>query len=137
MKISGNIVDSSNIPLQLANITIITGSLANKMGTIANEKGDFQLDSDLIDADSQFKISYQGFKPQTYKASELQDKKIKLLEDATNLDEVVFNNTKPTSNKAKIIVNDVKDNFNQHKIIYAGLGGVLGLALIITNLKKR
>lgn len=137
MKISGNIVDSSNIPLQLANITIITGSLANKMGTIANEKGDFQLDSDSIDADSQFRISYQGFKPQTYKASELQDKKIKLLEDATNLDEVVFNNTKPTSNKAKIIVNDVKDNFNQHKIIYAGLGGVLGLALIITNLKKR
>lgn len=137
MKISGNIVDSSNEPLQLANITIITGKLANKMGAVANEKGDFSLENDLIDSNSQFKISYQGFKPQTYKASELQDKKIKLLEEATTLEDVVINNIKPTSNKAKQTINNVKDNFNQHKIIYAVLGGILGLALILTHLKKK
>ena len=137
MRISGNVVDINNEPLELANVTIITGNLANKMGTRANSKGDFQLDNDTIDADSEFKVSYVGFKPQTFKASELQDKKIKLLEDATNLDEVVFNNKKPTSNKPKITVNNVKENFNQHKMIYAGLGGVIGLALILTYLKKK
>ena len=137
MKISGNIVDSTNEPLQLANITIITGTLANKMGAVANEKGDFNLDNEIIDANSKFRISYQGFKSQEYKASELQDKKIKLLEDATKLEDVVFSNTRPTSNKTKTTINNVKDNFNQHKIIYAGLGGVLGIALILNHLKNK
>ena len=137
MKISGNIVDSTNEPLQLANITIITGTLANKMGAVANEKGDFNLDNEIIDANSKFRISYQGFKSQEYKASELQDKKIKLLEDSTKLEDVVFSNTRPTSNKTKTTINNVKDNFNQHKIIYAGLGGVLGIALILNHLKNK
>jgi hypothetical protein len=137
MKISGNIVDSTNQPLQLANITIIDGTLANKMGAIANEKGDFTLENEIIEPNSKFRISHQGFQPQEYTASELQDKKIKLLESSTTLEDVVFNNTKPTSNKPKITVNNVKENFNQHKMIYAGLGGVIGLALILTYLKKK
>jgi sensor c-di-GMP phosphodiesterase-like protein len=137
MKISGKIVDSNNEPLQLANVTIITGALKDKMGAVANEKGDFELENEIIDADSKFKISYQGFKSQEYKASELQNKKIKLLEEATILQDVVFNNTKPTSNKTKTTINNVKENFNQHKIIYAGLGGIVGLALILMNLKKK
>lgn len=137
MKISGNIVDSSNEPLQLANITIITGAYTNKMGTFANEKGDFVLENDSIEPNSQFKITYQGFKTQFYKASELQNKKIKMLEDATLLEEVIVGNTKPTSNKTKQTINNVKDNFNKHKLIYAILGGVLGLALILTHLKKK
>lgn len=137
MKISGNIVDSSNEPLQLANVTIITGALTNKLGAVANEKGDFVLENDSIDANSQFKITYQGFKTQFYKASELQNKKIKMLEDATLLEEVIVGNTKPTSNKPKQTINNVKDNFNKHKLIYAILGGVLGLALILTHLKKK
>lgn len=137
MKINGNIVDSNNQPLHLANITIIDGSLANKMGTVANEKGDFTLENDIIEPDSKFRITYQGFKSQEYKASELQDKNIKLLDVATILDDVVFNNTKPTSNKTKTTINNVKDNFNSHKLIYAGLGGVVGLALILMNLKKK
>jgi hypothetical protein len=41
------------------------------------------------------------------------------------------------SNKAKQTINNVKDNFNQHKMIYAGLGGILGLALILMNIKKK
>ena len=71
MEISGKILDSSNQPLYLANITIVTGSQINKFGTIANEKGEFSLDNEIITPDSQFKISYLGFKPQFYKASEL------------------------------------------------------------------
>jgi hypothetical protein len=137
MKISGNIVDSTNEPLQLANITIITGALANKMGAVANEKGDFNLENEIIDANSKFRISYQGFKSQEYKASELQDKKIKLLEEATKLEDVLFSFTKPASNKTKTTINNVKENFNQHKIIYAGLGGVLGIALILNHLKNK
>jgi hypothetical protein len=133
MKISGNVVDSNNEPLQLANITITNGSLANKMGTVANANGDFKLEDDLIDNNSEFKISYQGFKSQLFKAKDLQEKKIKLLEDANVLEEVVFSFTKP----AKKTINNVKDNFNQHKMIYAGLGGLLGLILILTYFKKK
>jgi hypothetical protein len=133
MKISGNIVDVNNQPLQLTNITITTGKLANKMGTVANANGDFELENELIDANSQFKISYQGFKSQFFKAKDLQNKKIKLLEDTNVLDDVVFSFTKP----AKKTINNVKDNFNQHKMVYAGLGGLLGLALILMNLKKK
>jgi hypothetical protein len=137
MKINGTIVDINNEPLQLANVTITTGKSANKMGTKANAKGDFELDDESIDKDSQFKVSYVGFKPQTFKASELQDKKIKLLEDSLTLDDVVFTSNKPTSNKAKATINNVKDNINQHKLIYAGLGGLLGIILIIRYLKRK
>ena len=133
MKISGNIVDVNNEPLQLTNITITTGKLANKMGTVANAKGDFELEDDLIDANSQFKISYQGFKSQFFKAKDLQNKKIKLVEDANVLEDVVFSFTKP----AKKTINNVKENFNQHKMIYAGLGGLLGLILVVTYFKKK
>ena len=137
MKINGNIVDSNNEPLHLANVTIITGALKDKMGTVANEKGDFELENETIDAKSKFRITYQGFKSQEYKASELQNKKIKLLEEATNLQDVLINNKRPTSNKIKKTINNVKENFNQHKIIFAGLFGVVGLALILMNLKKK
>ena len=137
MKITGTIVDINNLPLELANVTIITGNLANKMGTRANAKGYFELDDESIDKDSQFKVSYVGFKPQTFKASELKDKKIKLLEDSLTLDDVVFTSNKPTSNKAKATINNVKDNINQHKLIYAGLGGLLGIILIIRYLKRK
>ena len=137
MKISGNIFDSNNEPLYLANVTIITGALKDKMGTIANDKGYFELENELIDANSKFKISYQGFKSQEYEANELQDKKIKLIEEATTLEDVVITKNKPTSNKTKTTINNVKDNFNSHKLIYAGLFGVIGLALILMNLKKK
>jgi hypothetical protein len=90
MKISGKILDSTNQPLYLANVTIVTGSQINKFGTIANENGEFSLDSDLIELDSQFRISYQGFKPQWFRASELQGKTIKLEEDTIGLEEVVI-----------------------------------------------
>lgn len=137
MKISGLILDSTKQPLYLANITIVTGSQINKFGTIANEQGEFSLESDIINPDSQFKISYQGFKPQYYRASELQGKTITLEEDTIGLEEVVLRpQDKP---KAKTLSNqpsNIKQHFQKHKFVYAGLGGIVGLALLIVSIKK-
>ena len=137
MRISGIVTDINNEPLDLANITIVTGEYSNKLGTIARQNGSFELESDSISPDSQFKISFVGFKPQFYKASELVDKNIKLEEDALKIDEITITKDKPTSNQSKTTTNNIKSSFNQHKMIYAGLGGILGLALILTHIKKK
>lgn len=137
MEISGKILDSTNEPLYLANVTITTGSQINKFGTSANADGDFKLSSDIISPDSQFKISYLGFKNQYYKASELQGKTIKLEEDSIGLDEVVIRpKDKPTKVNSEISNNPVKQHFQKHKLVYAGLGGIVGLLLLLTSIKK-
>jgi hypothetical protein len=137
MEINGKILDATNQPLYLANITIVTGSQINKFGTIANENGEFSLSSDLISPSSQFKISYQGFKPQYYKASELQGKIIKLEEDAFLLNEVVIRpQDKPKNTSLATQPSNIKQHFQKHKLIYAGLGGIVGLLLLITSIKK-
>ena len=137
MEISGKILDSAKEPLYLANITITTGSQTNKFGTVANENGDFLLSNDIISPDSQFKITFQGFKPQFYKASELQKKTIKLEEDTISLKEVVVSpKDKPiTTNSAKK-PRDIKEHLQKHKLVYAGLGGIVGLLLLLTSIKK-
>lgn len=136
MTISGTILDSVNEPLHLANITIVTGSQTNKFGTTANENGNFELESDIIEDDSQFRISYVGFKPQYYKASELQGRTIKMEEDTILLDSVVISpKTKPT-NKSLSKPSNIKQYLQAHKEVYAGLGGVIGLALILISIKK-
>ena len=136
MIISGKVLDSENEPLHLANITIVTGSQTNKFGTTANENGDFELEDDIIDDDSQFKISYIGFRPQYYKASELQGRVIKMEEDAIMLDAVVISpKSKPTNvNSSK--PSNIKQYLQAHKEVYAGLGGVIGIALILISIKK-
>ena len=73
MEIKGKILDATNLPLYLANITIVTGSQINKFGTVANENGEFSLSSNIISPDSQFKISYLGFKSQYFSASQLKN----------------------------------------------------------------
>jgi hypothetical protein len=137
MDISGKILDNTNEPLYLTNITIITGSQANKFGTIANENGEFKLGNDIISADSQFKISYQGFRPQFFKASELQGRTIKLEEDIIGLEEVVI---RPKDKPKNIITqnqdNNIKQHLKKHKIVYAGLGGIVAIALIGLSIKK-
>jgi hypothetical protein len=136
MIISGQVLDSANEPLHLANITIVTGSQINKFGTTANENGNFQLESDIIEDDSQFKISYIGFRPQYYKASELQNRLIKMEEDAIELDSVVISpKTKPTNSKSSKPSN-IKQYLQEHKEVYAGLGGIIGLAIILISIKK-
>ena len=137
MEIKGKILDTSNEPLYLANITIVTGSQINKFGTIANENGEFSLSSDIISPSSQFKISYQGFKPQYYKASELQGKTIKLEEDSIGLDEVVIRpKNKPKNTNLATQPSNIKQHFQKHKLVYAGLGGRVGLLLLLTSIKK-
>ena len=137
MDISGKILDSTNQPLYLANITIVTGSQINKFGTMARENGEFSLSNDIISPDSQFRISYQGFKPQYYKASELQGKTIKLEEDSIGLDEVVIRpRDKPTNTSVATQPSNIKQHFQKHKLVYAGLGGLVGLLLLLTSIKK-
>jgi hypothetical protein len=137
MEIKGKILDATNLPLYLANITIVTGSQINKFGTVANENGEFSLSNDIISPDSQFRISYQGFKPQFYKASELQGKTIKLEEDTIGLDEVVISpQDKPTNTSVANKPSNIKQHFQKHKLVYAGLGGIVGLLLLLTSIKK-
>ena len=137
MEINGKILDATNLPLYLANITIVTGSQINKFGTVANENGEFSLSNDIISPNSQFRISYQGFKPQFYKASELQGKTIKLEEDTIGLDEVVINpQDKPTNKSVANKPSNIKQHFQKHKLVYAGLGGIVGLLLLLTSIKK-
>jgi len=136
MEINGKILDSSNEPLYLANITIVNGSQNNKFGTVANENGEFSLSNDIISSDSEFKISYQGFKPQFCKASELQEKTIKLEENAISFKEAIARpQDKPvTTNSAKNQA--TLTNVQKHKLVYAGLGGLVGLLLLLTSIKK-
>jgi hypothetical protein len=137
MEISGKILDSSNEPLYLANVTITTGNQINKFGTSANGNGEFRLSSDTIKPDSQFKISYVGFKPQFYKASELQDKTIKLEDDIIGLNEVVISpKNKPKNTSLANQPSNIKQHFEKHKLVYAGLGGIVAIALILTSIKK-
>lgn len=137
MEISGKILDSANEPLYLANITIVTGSNINKFGTVANDKGEFSLESEIIKPDSQFRISYQGFKPQFYKASELQSKTIKLQEDTISLDELIIRpSDKPLAITSEKKPSNIKQHLQKHKLAYAGLGGLVGLLLLLTSIKK-
>ena len=137
MEINGKILDSTNQPLYLANITIVTGSQINKFGTVAKDNGEFSLSSDIIKPDSQFKISYQGFKPQFYKASELQGRTIKLEEDTISLNEVIVRpQDKPVTTNVANKSSNVKQYFQKHKLVYAGLGGIIGLLLLLTSIKK-
>ena len=133
MEISGKILDVTNQPLYLTNITITTGSQINKFGTVAKENGEFSLSSDIISPDSQFRISYLGFKNQYYKASELQGKTIKLEEDAISLDELII---QPTNTSVANQPSNIKQHFQKHKLVYAGLGGIVGLLLLLTSIKK-
>lgn len=135
MKISGKIIDTNGETLPMANVTIITGSLANKFGTPTDADGHFSLSSDIIEPNSEFKISYIGFEPKVVKASELQDNKtITLSEGIETLGEVtVF--TKPKA-KPKVIVSKLKQHIKKNGLIYAGIGGLAGIGLIISSIKK-
>ena len=140
MKVFGQVLDIDGLPMGLANITIISGEFADKMGDEADLDGNFVLEHNSITPDSEFKISYVGYKPQFFKASQLQGKKIKLLDDNIVLDEVVINSgKKPKDNKA-VVVESKKNKFVQHlqdhKVIYAGIGALAGLFLIVRAVKR-
>jgi hypothetical protein len=137
MEIKGKVLDNTKEPLYLANITIVTGSQINKFGTSANQRGEFSLSSDIISPDSQFKISYQGFKPQYYRASELQGRTITLEEDIIELPELILRpKDKPKNTNIANQPSNIKQHFQKHKFIYGGLGALVGLSLIAVSIKK-
>jgi hypothetical protein len=137
MEIKGKVLDSTKEPLYLANITIVTGSQINKFGTSANGNGEFSLSSDIISPDSQFRISYQGFKPQYYRASELQGRTITLEEDTIALPELIL---RPQDRPKNINIanqkSNIKQHFQKHKFTYDGFGLLVGLLLVAVSIKK-
>jgi hypothetical protein len=142
MKIFGQITDTNKEPMSLANITIITGVNANNMGTSSDLDGNFSFENKIISPDSQFKISYVGYLPQFFKASELQGRKIRLADDVEQLEEVIIKvGTKPSNNsKTGNQIASSKQKFVQHlqehKFVYAGLGGLSGILLIARAFKR-
>ena len=140
MKIFGQVLDIDGLPMGLANVTIVSGEFADKMGDEADLDGNFVLEHNSITPDSEFKISYVGYKPQFFKAKELQGKKKKLLDDNIVLDEVVINTGKKPKNNNTVGAESSKNKFVQHlqdhKVIYAGIGALAGLFLIVRAVKR-
>ena len=140
MKIFGQVLDIDGLPMGLANVTIVSGEFADKLGDEADLDGKFVIDDNSITPDSKFKISYVGYKPQFFKASELQGKKIKLLEDNIVLDEVIITSGGKPKNNNTVGAESSKNRFVQHlqdhKVIYAGIGALAGLFLIVRAVKR-
>ena len=134
-KISGNIVDIDNVPLMGANITLRSGSKSGKVGTASDFDGNFSLESDSFTENDIFEVSYIGFIKQTFTANELQNKKITLKEAIGELDEIVVIGTKPTKTQTET-QSKLLANLSKNKYVYAGIGGLLGLALIFLSIKK-
>ena len=135
-KISGRIVDIDNVPLMGANITLRSGSKSGKVGTTTDFDGNFSLESENFLETDVFEVSYVGFIKQTFIANQLQDKKITLQESATELDEIVLVGTKPKNTKVAPTESKLKSHFNKNKYAYAGVSGLLGLALILISIKN-
>jgi hypothetical protein len=136
MKISGKIVDINNVPLAGTNITLRSGSKSGKVGTISDFDGEFFLEADSIQENDVFEISYIGFIKQNFIAKDLQDKKIVLQEATTELDEIVLIGKKPIKSKNSEKKSKLKEHITKNKYAYAGVSGLLGLALILISIKK-
>jgi len=142
MKIFGQVTDTNREPMLLANITIVTGVNANNMGTSSDLDGNFVLENDTISPDSEFKISYIGYTPQFRKASELQGEKIKLADDVEIIEDVDLKSisTRPNASNIPAVIKSSKQKFVQHlqdhKFVYASIGGLAGIILIVRALRK-
>lgn len=143
MKVFGQIVDSANEPMSLANVTIVTGALANKMGAQADLDGNFSLEHASITPESFFRVSFVGYVPRIFKATDLQGQKITLSEDSEMLETVtITGNGKPKDIVAGIVKSSgtakqkLLQHVKDHKFVYAGIGGLAGIALIALSLTK-
>lgn len=134
-KITGQIVDIDNEPLIGANVTLRSGSKSGKVGAISDINGNFSLENDSFTEDDIFEVSYVGFVKQTFSAKDLKDKKITLKESIGELDEIVVTGIKPkpttTKPKSKFAL-----HLSKNKYAYAGIGGLLGMALLFLSIKK-
>lgn len=136
MRIYGKTLDLNGVPLLRTTIKKITGVSANKVGTFSDDNGNFDFESETISPNDEFQISYIGFKPQRFKASQLANKTIKMEESVMELEPVAVVGVVKKKNQEQL-TNNFKLHFQKHKMLYAGIGGLLGLALIFTSIKKR
>jgi len=147
MRIFGQITDIDGLEIPYANITLYVNGKPLNFGTVSDLDGKFSLTDNSINPDSEFIISYVGFKNQIFKAKDLQGSKIKLIEDNILLEEVIVKN--PFKKK----INDESDNeedndttvskkskfvqhLKDHKFAYAGIGGLAGILLIVKAFKR-
>lgn len=137
MKISGRVFDSNNEPLASANVTLKSGSQSGKFGVITNLDGEFLIDSEAIEPDYTFEISYLGFISQNWSALALQDKKITLLDAVEYLNEVVVvGKPKLIKSSAYDSKNNIKEHFKKYKKAYFSVATIAGMLLIISKIKK-
>jgi hypothetical protein len=134
MKVFGKIYDSTGESIPLANVTILKDGKLTKIGTYADYDGNFTLDDNSITPETVLRLSYVGYIPKDIKASDLQGKNVKLLQDVEVLQEVtVFGQPKAKITQTK---NKFISHLQDHKTTYATIGGLLGLLLIGLSIKK-
>ena len=147
MKIFGQIIDIDELTIPYTNISLYVNGKPSNFGTITDLDGKFSLSDNTINPDSEFIISYVGFKNQIFKAKDLQGSKIKLIEDNILLDEVIINNTykkkinDESNNEEENNINISKktkfvQHLKDHKFVYAGIGGLAGILLIVKAFKR-
>ena len=143
MKIFGQVTDTNREPMSLANITIVANPDTDSLAINTDFDGNFELENESISPDSEFKISYIGYVPQTLKASDLQGQKIKLAQNLEVLDNNVLSSvsSRPKSSKKSNSVESTKQKFIQHlqdhKFIYATIGAIAGIILIVRAFKNK
>jgi len=139
MKVFGQIFDVDGLPMSLANITAVEKIDGKILHDESDLDGNFAIADNSIISSTLFKVSYIGYVSQYLKASQIQGKKIKLLDNVQILENVTITGKKPVKSK-KQEINSKKAQFTQHlqnhKFIYAGLGGLAGVLLIFSAFKK-
>ena len=106
MKVSGYISDDYG-KTNGATIQLMRNGEGTNLGVASNQDGYFEIDNEDIKEDDIFEVRFLGLKPHIYKASELQDIQIFLVEDVESLDEVII--TANIGQKPKPSVPKVED----------------------------
>jgi hypothetical protein len=89
MKVSGYISDDYG-KTNGATVQLMRNGEGTNLGVASNQDGYFEIDNEDIKEDDVFEVRFLGLKTQSFKASELQDIQIFLVEDIESLDEVVI-----------------------------------------------
>ena len=143
MKIFGQVLDSDNKPMALANISIETEDKTNKLSEQADLDGNFVFENELITPDSEVEVTFYWYLTQKFKASQIQGKKIKLLLEVEVVDGSLIDSVldgKPKNNKNKEISSKkgmFVEHLQKHRFIYGGLGMLAGVFLIVRAFKNK
>lgn len=121
MKITGKIFDKDDMsPLPGANINMMEDRKVTTFAVNSDESGNFSLESNRIEPNTLFRISFIGYTSQTFSASELQNKSIYLKYEPTLIEEVVINvdRSKSKTGKPTVAANNFKEHFVKNKKAY-------------------